>query len=263
MKSIVWLATVMSLSLTASGAVVTYNDIYHGQTPGTTLGSSVGDGDVIGLLRDYDIQKAVLTTSGNNVTIQLYTNYHNGDTSLGPITDPFFPTVNPGDIMMAYGGNLYAIPIVSHNNATPAAPGPGVLTAGSLYLMDLNALPFPFLSAFNILNNGCDVCYRPTQSVWGNPSGATLVTSGTVGVSAIAGAQILITLNLSDAALASAISSDPGFFFEYTSATCGNDVLDGIGQGDPVADTPEPVSFVLMSGGLMGLALLRRRISRN
>lgn len=248
MKIILWMALLLSSSLLSQAASITLIDAYGGPNPGTAC----CNGDVIGQLSEFDINRLTINTSGNNVSIHILLNWNNGDTALSPITPGQFPTVNPGDLMITSGANYWAIPVINHNNT---APGAGGLTAGNLYAVT------GFLTAFQILNNSCSTCYRPTEDVWGNSTGATLVGAGTRTTSFVTGSEIDISINfIGNAAFLAALESS-NTFIHYAAATCGNDILDGTGQGDSTAATPEPVSFALMGAGLIALGVLRHRIS--
>ncbi|MBS1827016.1 MAG: PEP-CTERM sorting domain-containing protein [Acidobacteria bacterium] len=251
------LLAAFSLTWTASGATVTYNDFkYYGNSPSPTAkGSDFGNEDVFGYLKSFDIEKVTIETTGTTVTIDLFFNYgqNGGDTSLGDYASSSFPTVYPGDVVMNILGVWYVIPLIDHN-ATVRTAGTGLL-ANHLYTTD------SVLSAQQVTGQEPDPTtrYRPSAIVWGNPTGA--VDMGTVATRTISGpigtSEIHVNLVLSDATLATLINDNLStFFFNFASATCGNDVLIGIGQFDEV---PEPATTALIGGGLLALALLRRR----
>ncbi len=123
------------LSLLAAASIVsatpftyTFDDVYGGQNPGT----AANNGDVVGALRRFDIQKVTVSGDGGAVFISIFMNYgqEGGDTALGGIAIGSFPVLNPGDIMISSGANKWAVPLISHNDSVPAI---GSMAAGNLY----------------------------------------------------------------------------------------------------------------------------------
>ncbi len=242
--------------MTASGAIVTYNDFkYYGNNPGPTAkGSDFGNEDVFGFLRSFDIEKATIETTGTSVRIDLFYNYGQtgGDTSLGDYTSSSFPTVFPVDVLMFIAGNWYAIPLVDHN-ATTRDSGPGSLIANTLYITG------DPLSAQQVTGQeDPSTRYQPSVAVWADP--LTSTPYGAVAQRTITGpfgSQIKVSLLLNDASFATLVNDNLAtFVLNFSSATCGNDVLIGIGQFDEV---PEPVTTALVGAGLLALVVLRRR----
>ena len=177
------LLAALSLTWTASGAIVTYNDFkYYGNSPSPTAkGSDFGNEDVIGFLKSFDIEKVTIETTGTTVQIDLFFNYgqNGGDTTLGDYVSSSFPTVFPGDVLMNIQGIWYMIPLIDHN-ATTRTNGTGVLT-NHLYTTD------SVLSAQQVTGQEGDPTsrYRPGVIVWGNPANA--VDTGTVAARTITG----------------------------------------------------------------------------
>jgi hypothetical protein len=253
------LLAALALTWTASGAIVTYNDTYYGNSPSPTAkGSDFGNVDVIGYLRSFDIEKAVIETTATTVKIDLFFNYGQtgGDTSLGDYVTAggAFPVVFPGDVLMNIQGIWYVIPLIDHD-ATTRTTGVGPLLANHLYSAS------SVLSAQQVTGQEGDPTsrYRPSAIVWGNPDGA--VDLGIVAARTISGpigtSQIHVSLLLSDAGFAGLVNDNLSqLFFSFASATCGNDIITGIGQLDEV---PEPTTTALLGAGLLALTLLRRR----
>jgi hypothetical protein len=213
---------------------------YGGNSPGTASNND----DVIGQLRFFDVRMLTFDIQNAN-TIQFVAdmNYNNGDTNLGDIVVGGV-TVRPGDILVWNGPMIYAIPLVTH----------GALSYGSLY--QVNSMR----TAADVLGNPSGVNYRPGEFVWGNDSagGSSLIANGTRGVASAGGAEILVTITLtgSGGAWNQFITDLLSGQIHFSSATCGNDVLNGGTLNDPV---PEPLSMALVGTGLLGVALYGRR----
>jgi len=252
------LLAALSLAWTASGAIVTYNDFkYYGNNPSPTAkGSLYGNEDVFGYLRSFDIEKAVIETTATSVRIDLFFNYGQtgGDTSLGDYVSSTFPTVFPGDVILIINGVNYVIPLVNHDAVGRNNDPVQALLANRLYTVS------SLLSAQQVTGQEPDPTprYNPSALVWGNPNGK--VDTGVLASRTINGpvfAQIHVSLLLNDAGFASTINNNLDvMFFNFASATCGNDVLNGIGQLD---EAPEPATITMLGAGLLGLALFRRR----
>ncbi|MCS7026940.1 MAG: PEP-CTERM sorting domain-containing protein [Bryobacteraceae bacterium] len=240
-RKLTWLVILLAAGLAA--APITFTDPYGGQNPG----NAANNGDVIGLLRSFDIRSlSVNALSGGTVQIQIFMNYgtNGGDTTLSGINiGGSFPTVYPGDVLIRNGSNRWAIPLISHDNFGPSSSG---LLAGNLYQVN------SFLTARTVLNDTTAGNYRPDDFVWGNAVGATQRSvSGVVQTASVGGAEIRVDIEFktNDNLFLSALSLGDTVY-SFASATCANDVIEGV--------VPEPASFVLMGVGLAAIAFRRK-----
>lgn len=231
----------------ASPYTYTFLDPYAGQNPG----SAGSNGDVVGALRRFDIEKVTVNGNGGTFTMSVFMNYgqEGGDTALGAITIGGFPVLNPGDIMLTSGGSNWAIPLVGHDDSTVTA---GAMVAGNLYSVN------SFLTAAQVLGNPSG-SYRPDAYVWGKATGATNQGTGSVTAAGIGGAEIRVDINVvtSNAAIIQALSAG-NFELLFAAATCGNDII--IGDAVPTdGQVPEPFTMAMIGSGLVGISALRRK----
>ena len=151
---------------------------------------------------------------------------------------------NIGDIFLwDSAGDKYGIAMSNH----------GGLIQGDLYLA-----PNVFTAAHEVGAHAG----RPNQEVRIDPNGAVLEGTGTISAVNL-GAYEYKTAVIVDA-------SNPNFqrmlnnrfFFDFESATCGNDVIHGSVSGFPTSATPEPNTLLLLGGGAAVLWLIRRETAR-
>jgi hypothetical protein len=220
---------------------------------GTTPGGAHSNGDVIGLLKHFDIDAIRFTTIGAmQVEAVIRVNYHNGDEDLDPFSiGGGIPTLKPADLLFDVdGAYTYGVPLTGHD----------CLTAGALYQV-VNGQPF-VKDAKTVLGYGSysSTNFRPSEPVWINASHAQLA-----GDNLFFDADRYGFTSAVDITIRFAPSSDflvalaDGVKVHFASATCANDVLDGRLQ---YAVVPEPTGLVLTGSGLLAAALFARRRGR-
>jgi hypothetical protein len=228
--------------------------------------------DVMGDEMLYDIQKATVSFGSGTATVSIYTDSgavpYGGPLTLGPFNDAGEALI-PGDIFFydptaGYDPNdpstiqnlQYGIALTDH----------GSFTAGDLY--DISG-GIDTETAEMALDNGSDM-YRRDETVLlagaGDPVSSGSVTVANYG-DGITSAQYEITVTVPLTAGLLNLESKGQIGLLFSSADCGNDVIQGVvSTGGPsgsatevvTLSAPEPGSAILMVTGLVLLAVGRQ-----
>jgi hypothetical protein len=234
---------------------VTFQDPY----PGSSCANP--SCDVIGSNALFDIDKIIFQgITGNQAKFDIYTSFLGG-ASLTP-TSFGGSILYLGDLLFTQGtGIVYGVALTAHagsgNNG--AVSGGIALTQGGLYAVNNS---FGILSSNQVMGTTNNI-YRQNKPVWLFDNGESSVSqlgTGSVSVSTLnnVATSLLITVLIPTNNSFGTFLNDGDWGLSFASATCANDILEGRyteGQ-EPI---PEPSTYLLMSAGLIGLGLLRRR----
>jgi hypothetical protein len=241
MKKLSLSLLIMALPMILGATTVTFNDAFGSST----------SGDVLGDKDKFDIQKVVVGWNSSSTNVQIYLDY--GASNLGQ----FYvgsDALNVGDLFFTVNGTIsYALVLKNHDG----------LTAGTIYSISNVAAATD--TAWDELHSSNTSGYRPDEIVrlsgtnvssYATGSAPSVVNTGNNGTDTgfNPGATYLVSYSLSSDFIDS-LGSNWGIHF--AAATCGNDIIDGSHS----SGVPEPLSMVLFGSGLLGLGLLRRRIS--
>ena len=242
----------LSLAAIAGATPVTFTDPWQQGYP-----------DVIGLLEKFDIQKVVVDVTASGVTADIYTNFapDYNSTSIAPYIGNENKTFNIGDFFFTVGGSLkYGVVLYDHAVPNGGQTGSTVVT-GHLYGINNNSIDNGTLTAAEALN-GYGGNYRPDEIVLLRQDGVSISDLGTGSVNVASGGdgatnpEFKITVSIPKAVSSSFYSDMSGssnWGIHFAAASCGNDVIDG--------RVPEPATFFLLGGALLGLGLIRRRVA--
>ena len=159
----------------------------------------------------------------------------------------------------AFGSGPYNIGDIFLWNSLGAKYGIAMSNHGGLVQGDLYMAP----NSFNAYHEVGNHAGRANQKVRIDPNGAVLEGAGAISAVNLGGYEYntTVTVDASDAGFQHLLNGQ--FFFNFESATCGNDVIHGTVSGIPThSATPEPSTLVLVAGGALALALIRREAVR-
>jgi hypothetical protein len=238
----------LGLAAIAGATPVTFSDPWTQGSP-----------DVIGALEKFDIQKVEVDVTASDVTAKIYTNFAPGTngTSIAPYYDSPL-TYNIGDLFFTVGGALKYGAVLYGHDATPnGSDTSGAVTVGQLYQI-LN-IDNGTLTASEALA-GYSGSYRPSEIVLlrNLDSALTQLGTGSVGVDTSGtNPEFVITFSIPKTSATSFYNDMAGgnWGIHFASASCGNDIINGSNPG-----VPEPATFMMLGGALLGLGLMRKRL---
>jgi hypothetical protein len=244
-----------TMTATAIPLPITIDDMHDGNLAygGTNPGDATGgiNDDVLGLLRNFDIDYVQFTIIGaQEVEALIHVNYAGG--GVNPITGTWDYSIHghpltTGDLLFDVGNTYkWGVALTSHNG----------LTAGTLYQIANVQTSDGYLGTHDGI--------RPHEPVLISAVGATPVADSNIAGGLFAENDVdsawFITVRFNPGSSSFLTDlANTGLSVHYASATCANDILDGFIQYNPI---PEPMSMVLMGGGLLALGLFGRRFRR-
>jgi hypothetical protein len=226
-----------------------------------------GYGDVIGDANLFDILGADINKTGSLVTVDVYTNFAGradnglfanytaghtgigyGDLFLNPTWDPFgTPSHYAED--SHFNGTEWGYVFVLDNRFSDAG-GSGTFYAINYAVADPVLLSDQFITG---------ATFRNGQEVSVNTQSNALTNLGT-GTWTVDAANRRLSFSVDIGAAAALLYSET--LAMHWALTCGNDTIEGVASVPvPEQPTPEPGSLGLMSLGLAGAGLIRRRRS--
>lgn len=216
-----------------------------------------GYGDVIGDLNKFQISSAGITRVGNELHIDIITNFAGlGDDGLfeyytdNPFQDDIQRTgIGYGDLFLAVSWDPYGDAPYETDDASNGTDWGFVfalddhwsLNGGSGTLYELSSDSSILLSD----NFMTGAIYRNGQEIAVDP---TSVSDGLSGTWSISDNAISFWIDVSDTALA-----DSSEIAIHWGPTCGNDIIEGS------VSVPEPTTLVLFGVGLLAISYMRRR----
>ncbi len=222
----------------------------------TTNVQPSGNNDVIGNFNQFDIKRlSILQNTANTLQIQIFFNYGGSGANGAPNNFNGFSvggdTLQIGDILFDTGVNGtfdYAAVLQSHGSTEGSTSG---VATGGFYEIQTT------LTAQQVLQNPSLNNYRPQTAVWMDPAGSTLLATGTRQINRSNVAASQTTTEHSTMYTVNFAGNNPlfgqSFAVQFSSATCGNDVVYG--------EIPEPGTLGLMGAALMALVAVRKRIA--
>jgi hypothetical protein len=255
---VIHLALVLAAAGCASATTVSYID------PFGAAGDSCSDTscDVVGNRFWYDLDRLSLTVDSANQTasVVVVTNFGPND-NLAPFFDSGV-RLDAADVLFRLGGNLaFGIPLYSHAGSPSGGPQGSTVQAGHLYGIQNSS---GTLTAQQVLQAGDGYVYRRDQPVWLRDDGHGSVSdmgSGAVDVAVtgdrVTSGRLTIAVKFTPTADFVAAFNRGDLDVVFSSATCGNDILDGTYRSP--SSIPEPGTVTLVFGALAAIGCRMRR----
>ena len=208
--------------------------------------------DVIGDSTIFGIDKMTVNTSGNSMSVAIFTNYvnHIGDSGTG-LGDLFISTNG----WHPYGSAPYLNDNYQNGEHWEYALAMNANGSVSLFKVAANNSNIKLTDSFIDHNR---YYFRAGQEARIDTTQTNYLVSNSVGSWAINGGAktLTYTFDLSNFDPSKDFSSSTwGFHWDMT---CGNDVIEGAAP----APVPEPSTFVLLAAGLLGAVFYRRRLHK-